>query len=586
MPLNKRPFAKKAIVLHAGSLGSGEYNVSRILEFFSIPHFERSIAELCKSDGQSGQEFKGCAVLASLDMFRRLLKSGDNGTGILDSAEAAYFYASDDLSACSEALRILLGIQKGSFALPPDDIVRLSISSDFPELTGPMTGLQVSLKLGQDDFICDLAAGSHPFVPVITANNAPVFLAGRLGNTPCFIAASSKIVDIDAPVAGEYYDVKTHYCSAVPLVMFLKYVFSRVMWQPVENGACLIIDDPLLRTRYGHCDFIKLLQLMKAYGFATDISFIPWNWWRTSKRNAEFFLRESDQFSVSIHGCDHIAAEFGETDSEVLAGKARLAQSRMRQHQERCGFRHESIMVFPQGVFSAECPEVLKRTNFISAVNTDVSPVGNTDNSALIKDVWDVAITKYGSFPIFTRRYDFHGLENFAFDLLLGKPCLVVAHHEFFKHECQAMLELIEKLSSLKADLKWRPLGEVVRRACRRRVTPGGVYEYWMYANELRVKNDSIDQEPFIFKKWENDPDSILKIESSDGEVTWKSGNGEIEISIPIPGGAERLFKVVYKDYPKSLPWNRTLKYQVQVAARRFLSELRDEAIFHKDRLK
>ena len=40
---------------------------------------------------------------------------------------------------------------------------------------------------------------------------------------------------------------------------------------------------------------------------------------------------------------------------------------------------------------------------------------------------------RYGDFSIFTRRYAHHGLENFAFDLLLGKACLIVCHHDFFK---------------------------------------------------------------------------------------------------------------------------------------------------------
>ena len=45
----------------------------------------------------------------------------------------------------------------------------------------------------------------------------------------------------------------------------------------------------------------------------------------------------------------------------------------------------------------------------------------------------------YGAFPIFTRRYAFHGVENFAFDLLLGKPCLIVAHHDSFKDDGTAL---------------------------------------------------------------------------------------------------------------------------------------------------
>ncbi len=94
---------------------------------------------------------------------------------------------------------------------------------------------------------------------------------------------------------------------------------------------------------------------------------------------------------------------------------------------------HDHIMVFPQGMFSPEAGRALKLNGIVAAVNTEVAPSGGAANDTKIADLWDVAIMKYGSFPIFTRRYLTHGVENFAFDALLGKPCLMVAHHEVFK---------------------------------------------------------------------------------------------------------------------------------------------------------
>ena len=99
------------------------------------------------------------------------------------------------------------------------------------------------------------------------------------------------------------------------------------------------------------------------------------------------------------------------------------------------------------------CPKVLKRNGFLAAVNTETSPADPTSVGTQIRDVWDVAIMRYGDFPIFTRRYAHHGLENFAFDLLLGKPCLIVSHHDFFKDGCAELIELIENLRSLNCSL-------------------------------------------------------------------------------------------------------------------------------------
>jgi len=45
-----------------------------------------------------------------------------------------------------------------------------------------------------------------------------------------------------------------------------------------ETLACLVIDDPLLKPRYGRLDYKNLLEEMKEHSFFTEIAFIPWNY--------------------------------------------------------------------------------------------------------------------------------------------------------------------------------------------------------------------------------------------------------------------------------------------------------------------
>ncbi len=254
----------------------------------------------------------------------------------------------------------------------------------------------------------------------------------------------------------------------------------------------------------------------------------------------------------------------------------------IKAHGVRAGERSLFYKFLIPSLFSAPCPEVLKRAHFIAAVNTDVVPVGNSDVLTQVRDVWDVAITKYGSFPIFSRRYAHHGLENFAFDLLLGKPCLVVAHHEFFKNEGRAVIELVEKLSSLHSALHWRPLGDVIRRACRHRVTDKGMHEYRMYSQELWVKNNGVDSALFTVRKKEHDPAVISRIEGSEDELEWEVREGYVEFSGRVSAGKEGQFKVVCKKDPELPIQSRPLKFELYVATRRLLSELRDECMYRK----
>src|SRR5208282_5599268 len=118
---------------------------------------------------------------------------------------------------------------------------------------------------------------------------------------PIYLCASRYVTDIDQEIKAGYYDVKEHFCSAVPLVTFIRLLFREVAWHPQELGACLIIDDPLLRRRYGCCDFKRMQQLMQEYGFTTNIAFIPWNWRRTSPAAADLIGNGSGAFSVSVH---------------------------------------------------------------------------------------------------------------------------------------------------------------------------------------------------------------------------------------------------------------------------------------------
>ena len=446
-------------------------------------------------------------------------------------------------------------------------------------MTGAMAGLEISAQLRKEDAIVvsGIAGTESRFATVISAGGAPIFLRFPWNGVPVFFCASSYMVDIDETVGPGFYDVKDHFCSTVPLVMFLRLMFPEVTWRPQELGACLIVDDPLLRQRYGSCDFGRLRDLMQQHGFTTNIAFIPWNWRRTSRAAGNFFSSESDHFSVSIHGCDHIGAEFGARSLEVLDDKARLAQSRMRNHEVRTGIHHDPVMVFPQGVFSSLCPEALKRNGFLAAVNTETLPVDIESAQTRIRDVWDVAITAYGGFPIFTRRYAFHGLENFAFDLLLGKSCLIVCHHEFFKDGGTQLIELIEKLQSLNCCLRWRPLGEVIRRACRRRVSGAGMEEVEMYGNELLIDNPSDKKIDLRVRKRENHADLVTEILSDGKPVTWTTEADQLVFSERISPHSAKRFQVVYLDSARAAKTGRSVRFELSVAIRRVLSELRDD---------
>lgn len=560
--------ANRAIIAHEGQPGWREERLGRVLDFFGVPWTSLAAGEcLSTSSGDDGAVFGSIRAVASILNNSQLPRTA-----------AFYAYFDDEREACVRAMELLAGTGPCSLQEPPAEKLPIWISDSLTELAGPMAGLRFSAQLSTDDPLPGLPRSGANYEAIITAGNAPVFVRLQHQGASVFLCSSSRMVDIEEPVTRGFYDVKEHFCCAVPLVMFIRSEFREVAWKSQEHAACLIIDDPLLNLRYGFCDFPKLRDLMREHGFTTNIAFIPWNCRRTSSVGAQFFRNESHHFSVSIHGCDHTGGEFGANSIQFLHSTARLAQSRMRDHERRTGIHHDPIMVFPQGVFSSVCPGVLKHNGFLAAVNTEVVPVDTANAQTRIQDAWDMAITSYGDFPIFTRRYAFHGLENFAFDLLLGKPCLIVAHHDAFRDSGTNLLHLIQEINALNCSVRWRLLGEAVRRSCRRR-TRRDTLEFQMYSSELTVNNETDRPMNVEIRKNEMLKDTVRGISCEEGPVAWDFRTNHLVFSEKVPAHSEKRFKVNYHEPANPDSTRRSFGFTLSVASRRFFSEFRDNCI-------
>lgn len=568
--------AERALLLSEGGPDAKHAKLVRVLDFFGVPWKTIEVSGIARFEGIPGDY----VVFGSATSLAAALNHAEaSGTGLRWAA--MYAYASRDNRASERALQSLCGIAGLQLNPAPEGTVAIRVSSEWPDLTGPMTGVEFRSTVRKEDAILSGLDGGNPnCATLIVADGAPVFARLEGSGVPLFVCASSYIVDIEQPVGSGFHDVRNHFCSVVPLVLMIQAMFRGVAWRPQETGACLIIDDPLLRPRYGACNFGLLRDLMQKHNFTTSVAFIPWNWRRTLPSAGELFRSEFG-FSVSIHGCDHTKAEFGEMARAELNERARLALSRMRQHELRTGIHHDPVMVFPQGVFSSVCPDVLKRNGFIAAVNTETTPV-DADRDTRIRDVWDIAIMRYGSFPIFTRRYPHHGMENFAFDLLLGKSCLIVSHHDYFKAHCADLLQFLEKLQGLHCNLRWRSLGDVIRYACRYRKNGRGITEIEMYGTELMIDGVPGEQAHVRIRKRENAPGDVAEVRFDGQSVAWLAEKDAILVDETVELSDRRTLKVLYRNESGKGSTTRPLHLEVGVAVRRMLSEVRDDYVSKK----
>ena len=420
---------------------------------------------------------------------------------------------------------------------------------------------------------------------IIRTKEACGFGALRTDRARILVSCCSNIVDLNAPMRGRWYDVRDDFFSAVPLLMYLKWACADVGWSPNELGGCLIIDDPFLKTKYGFCDFRQVQEQTKEHSFSASVAFIPWNWRRTSKEMASLIRNSQGRLSVSVHGCDHTGAEFGSHQLETVAAKADLAKQRMNSHMARTGVPHDLVMIFPQGVFSRESLTALQHLQFLAAVNTEVLPTHTEDGAPTIGEIWTTALIQYEGCALFPRRYPDHGLVNFAFDLLLGKPCLIVEHHDFFKDSGHAMA-FIDSINALSSDLKWRGLGEVLRRAYLwRKGSEERSIDVRMFANEIVLSNESRVPQSYDIHKKTGGHAHLVAVTANGRTLDWEADADSARFAAVLEPGTEVLIQTQYAPPGTMASLDEGLTGVAAVALRRYLSEWRDNTLSRHDGL-
>lgn len=283
---------------------------------------------------------------------------------------------------------------------------------------------------------------------MIWAGDKPFFVRRDKEASLVFLLACGELADLDEKV-GRGARVLSWFPRLVPLGMFLRGALGNRIWHNDHPRACFIIDDPLLKNPYGFLEYRRLVEIMRQQRFAACIAFIPWNYRRSKKEVAELFSSSHPMSSLCIHGCDHTGAEFATTDFESLYEKAQLALGRMRAHQRVSGVPFDSVMVFPQGLFSPEAITALKASGYLAAVNTDLCPSTRTEPLA-VRDLLEVALTRFVDFPLFSRRYP-QDVAEFALDLFMGKPALAVEHHGYFRNGYSALESFATRVKDRKS---------------------------------------------------------------------------------------------------------------------------------------
>lgn len=497
--------------------------------------------------------------------------------GVLESAKHVFVYGFRPNKGHDAVLQALSGNALGSTRSLSDADTKLNVAVDEPEWCFQFSGLCVGSAdpTKENSFVKGSVGGE--LAALIRIGDEPFLVRSKNGRSQLFLLAGGELADLDESVTRHCSGLKW-FCGLVPLMMFLRGALKEKVWQNDQPRACFIIDDPLLKSRHGFLEYKRLLKSLSRQQFSASIAFIPWNYRRSSREVTELFSSNTESAFLCVHGCDHTGAEFEARDTELLRGKAQLSLDRMRKHQQLSGIPFDEIMVFPQGLFSAEAIPALKAAGYLAAVNTELSP-STMSQSLSIRDLLDVAVTRFADFPLFGRRYP-NDLAEFAFDLFVGKPVLAVEHHGYFKGGYDALETFIKRLNALDRRIEWKNLDTICSHACLRKTSANGDVYVRFYTHRFSLKNTSEHEERYVLCRRRVPGDTLPRVNVDGRQWSSEQEGDNLKICLSLRPGQTADIEILSERSPSGgLPWKPTKTHNLSVWLRRVLCEVRDNYV-------
>ena len=554
----------------------------KIAEFLGVDATLVCISAVASSDLASIAEcVPKCTCLIvhadTLAMIARTLEARGNGLAVLNSlAPYVFIFGFSATRGCDDVLRDVSGGRLRVQPLP-DNNAKFCVPDGHREWCGHFSGLFVgAVDPGMDSFFVEGAA-SPEYDVMIQASGKPFFVRSQQPRAQVFFLACRELADLDEAV-GPKASLSSWFSRLVPLMMFLRGALGKRVWHNDRPQACFIIDDPLLKDHYGFLDYRRLVESVKEQEFSPCIAFIPWNYRRSSKKVTEFLSSNYPRPYLCVHGCDHTAGEFAATNLESLCSKARVALDRMETHRQLSGAAFNDVMVFPQGRFSEQAMLALRSSGYLAAINTSVFPSAGSADLTL-RDLLQVAVTKFANFPLFGRRYP-GDIAEFAFDLFMGKPALVVVHHAYFQDGYDALANLVAGINALDDGPKWADLGTICSRACLTKTCDSGDVHVRFYTNRFQITNDGTNRRDYVLFRQITTERPLPSVLVNGHPSPCEQEDSQVRIRLSLDAGGTADVRIVAGESESAtLAHNRTAIYACKVLARRILCEFRDNYV-------
>ncbi len=248
----------------------------------------------------------------------------------------------------------------------------------------------------------------------------------------------------------------------LPLVHFVRGISGGAR-RPPPLRATFLFDDPNLHWRtYGFVRYERLARHADEHGYHAAMAMVPIDAWFAHPATARLFLQRSERLSLLVHGNNHVKRELAAPREGELVVQLAQALRRVARFERRTGVSVARVMAPPHGAAGEPAMSALLRTGFDGLCITRPYPWLDRPPAEAVLAGWRPAELVAGGFPVLPRLPIRSAARHVALRAFLDQPLILFGHHDDLAGGLEPLAELAAAVNAL-ADVRWMPLGEIVR---------------------------------------------------------------------------------------------------------------------------
>ena len=165
---------------------------------------------------------------------------------------------------------------------------------------------------------------------------------------------------------------------------------------------------------------------------------------------------------------------------------------------------------------------------------------------------------------------------DFAFDLFLGKPALIVEHHNYFQEGYDIIRKFISQINSLSKKLQWANLTELISNTYLQRMISQDTIECKILTNHQILHNQESIWRQYIVLKREDDEVPIKTVSVGGRRYPFVVEDDYLRLYVDVPPKSTVEVSIDYSNMYQYSREVESLRRNVKVYLRRHLSEVRD----------